>query len=136
MYPLLHAAGYASQPDAFSPDDGLELRDLYITNAVKCVPPDNKPSGEEFAACRPYLGEELASLPRLKVVLALGQGAYRSLLGMLRAEGAVRRFADHPFAHGASFRTPAGLWVVASYHTSRYNIQTGRLTGAMFSELL
>lgn len=136
MYPLLHRAGFASHGDALAADDGLRLRDLYISNAVKCVPPDNKPAPAEFACCRPYLAEELASLPQLRVVVALGQGAYISTLRHFQAVGKAGRLADYPFAHGAVYRLAEGPWLAASYHTSRYNIQTRRLTERMFLDLL
>lgn len=136
MYPLLHRAGLASQPLALRSGDGLTLRDLYITNAVKCLPPQNKPSNDEFARCLPFLATELASLPELKVLILLGQGAYLSYLRLLRQQGLLKRLADHPFAHGACFRSEGGPWVLASYHTSRYNIQTGRMTQGMFLSLL
>ncbi len=136
MYPLLHRQGFTSQAGVTAADDGLTLHDLYISNAVKCVPPDNKPTPAEFACCRPYLAEELASLSRLRVVVALGQGAFLSVLRLLQAQGTVGRLADYPFSHGAVYRPGTGPWLVASYHTSRYNIQTRRLTEAMFCELL
>ncbi len=136
MYPLLHAAGFSNQAEVRDISDGLTLRDLYITNAVKCAPPENKPGPDEFERCQPYLEAELASLPRLRVVLALGQGAYTSYLRLLRRQGRVGRLADHPFGHGRLFRPEEGPWVVASYHTSRYNIQTGRLDRGMFLDLL
>jgi uracil-DNA glycosylase family 4 len=136
MYPLLHRAGFASRGDVLAADDGLRLHDLYVSNAVKCVPPDNKPTPAEFASCRPYLAEELASLPRLRVIVALGQGAYTSTLRHFQAAGKIGRLAGYPFAHGAVYRFAAGPWLVASYHTSRYNIQTRRLTEAMFLALL
>lgn len=136
MYPLLHRAGLASQADAVAADDGLVLEDLYITNAVKCVPPQNRPTIEEFANCLPYLTEELGSLGRLRVVILLGQGAYTSYLRLLKSRGTIERLSDHPFGHGRAFRIPGGPWVLASYHTSRYNIQTGRMTQEMFLALL
>nr|NIS39965.1 uracil-DNA glycosylase [Desulfuromonadales bacterium] len=136
MYPLLHRAGFASQGEAVHAEDGLELNDLYITNAVKCVPPENKPKTDEFARCQPYLDEELSSLTHLRVVLLLGQGAYQSYLRLLKARGAIDRLSEYPFAHGRAFRPGDGPWVLASYHTSRYNVQTGRITPAMFMDLL
>ncbi len=136
MYPLLHRAGFASQAEATHREDGLQLRDLYIANAVKCLPPDNKPTPQEFAACRPYLAEELKALPGLRVVVALGQGAFTSYLRLLQAQGVIGRLADYPFRHGAHYRPGGGSWLVPSYHTSRYNIQTGRLTEEMFLRLL
>ncbi|PLX83602.1 MAG: uracil-DNA glycosylase [Desulfuromonas sp.] len=136
MYPLLHRAGYASQAEANDAADGLQLRDLYISNAVKCVPPGNKPELAEFENCRPFLEAELNHLCRLRVVILLGQGAFTSYLRMLRAQGVIGRLADYPFAHGASYRPARGPQLVASYHTSRYNVQTGRMTEGMFLDLL
>jgi uracil-DNA glycosylase family 4 len=136
MYPLLHEAGFASQAEATDRDDGLTLKDLYITNAVKCLPPDNKPDTGEFERCRPFLARELESLNRLRVVVLLGQGAYTSYLRLLRARGAIERIGAYPFAHGAAYRPSGGPWLVASYHTSRYNVQTGRMNREMFLTLL
>lgn len=136
MYPLLHRAGFASCGEALAADDGLRLNDLYISNAVKCVPPDNKPTPGEFANCRPYLAEELASLTRLRVVVALGQGAFNSYLRQMQVDGRLGRLADYPFSHGAVYRPAGGPWLVASYHTSRYNVQTRRMTEEMFLQLL
>lgn len=136
MYPLLHQAGYASQPQVLSADDGLQLQDLYITNAVKCLPPENLPRPEEYTACRPFLATELAALPRLRVVLALGQGAYSSCLRLFKAQGKIGRLSDHPFAHGVECQIPAGPLLVGCYHTSRYNVQTGRMTPKLFLDLL
>lgn len=136
MYPLLHRAGFASQPQVESAEDGLSLRDLYISNAVKCLPPENKPTPAEFNNCRGYLEHELESLPRLKVVVPLGQGAFVSCLRLFRHRGMISRMADFPFAHGAVYPLPGGPTLVPSYHTSRYNVQTGRITPGMFLALL
>jgi uracil-DNA glycosylase family 4 len=136
MYPLLHQAGYASRPTVRAVDDGLQLQDLYITNAVKCLPPENLPRPEEYAACRPFLARELAALPQLKVVLALGQGAYVSCLRLFKEQGRLQRLADHPFGHGAVCELPGALLLVGCYHTSRYNVQTGRMTPELFQNLL
>ncbi len=136
MYPLLHRAGFASRPDAVHAEDGLALRDLYITNAVKCLPPDNRPTPEEFANCTSFLAAELASLPRLKVVLLLGQGAFSSYLRLLKSQRGLERMGDYPFAHGRVYRPKEGPLFVASYHTSRYNLQTGRIDEAMFLDVL
>ncbi|MFA5515138.1 MAG: uracil-DNA glycosylase [Desulfuromonadales bacterium] len=136
MYPLLYRAGLASQAEATHIGDGLQLHDLYITNAVKCVPPGNKPEPSEFSACRPWLAAELANMPRLRVIVALGQGAFLSMLRLLKDAGKIGRLADFPFAHQTAYSIPGGPVLVASYHTSRYNIQTGRLTEAMFDSLL
>lgn len=136
MYPLLYEAGFSNQPEATSRDDGLVLKDLYLTNAVKCLPPDNKPIATEFHACRNYLVEELDSLPHLKVILALGGDAFRSLLQLYRDRGELRKMSEFSFAHGAVYRFEKAPILVGSYHTSRYNIQTGRLTTEMFRGLL
>ena len=136
MYPLLHQAGYASQSTVISANDGLQLQDLYITNAVKCLPPENLPGPEEYTACRPFLAAELAALPRLQVVLALGQGAYASCLRLFKEQGRLARLRDHPFAHGRVCRLAGGPLLVGCYHTSRYNVQTGRMTAQLFLDLL
>jgi len=136
MYPLLFDAGLSNQPHAVSRQDGLQLKDLYLTNAVKCLPPGNKPRADEFHACRNYLLEELASLPRLRVIVALGGDAFRSLLQVYRAWGKVERLSDYRFGHGVSYHFDGAPSLVGSYHTSRYNIQTNRLTVPMFEELL
>jgi uracil-DNA glycosylase family 4 len=136
MYPLLHEAGLANQPLAEHAEDGLDLDDLYIVNAVKCVPPENKPKGDEFNNCRPYLAQELAALKNLKVVIALGRGAFDSCLKHFRSSGLIDRPAGYPFAHGARFELAPGFWLVACYHTSRYNVQTGRMTAPMFRQFL
>lgn len=136
MYPLLHEAGFASRAEATGRGDGLTLRDLYITNAVKCLPPDNKPETGEFERCRPFLARELESLVRLQVVVLLGQGAFTSYLRLLRVRGVIDRIGAYPFAHGAAYRPHGTPWMVASYHTSRYNIQTGRMNREMLLALL
>jgi len=136
MYPLLHKAGFASQSQATHCGDGLELKGLYISNAVKCLPPDNKPAPQEFAHCRPFMAQELASLSRLRVVLLLGQGAFTSFMRYLAEQKIVDRPGRFVFSHGGVYRPEGGPILVASYHTSRYNVQTGRITPAMFLELL
>jgi uracil-DNA glycosylase family 4 len=136
MYPLLYRCGLSSRRQAVSTDDGLELRDLYITNAVKCLPPENRPNTAEFATCRPYLEKELQLLPNLRVIIALGHGAHRSLLRLFQAQGLVKRLSDAPFGHGSSFRLASGRWLLGCYHTSRYNVQTGRIDEQKFLTLI
>lgn len=136
MYPLLHRAGFSNQLEALSADDGLALRDLYITNAVKCLPPENRPNAEEFAECRPYLEAELPALKHLRVIIALGHGAHNSLLRLFQAQGVIKRLSDIPFGHASSVLLPNGLWLVGCYHTSRYNVHTGRMNEKMFLDLL
>jgi uracil-DNA glycosylase len=108
-------------------DDGLTLNGAFITNAVRCVPPENKPTPDEIKTCRPYVEAQLAGLPRAKVLLALGQIAHQSAIKV-----AGGKLPKYPFGHGNIHRIHTG-WVVAdSYHCSRYNTNTGRLTPAMF----
>ena len=136
MYPLLHQAGFANQSQILSADDGLELHDLYITNAVKCLPPENKPNAAEFTACRPYLEKELQELKALRVIIALGHGAHNSLLRLFQAQGLIKRLAEVPFGHGSTHQLANGLTLIGCYHTSRYNVQTGRMNNRMFLDLL
>ncbi|MGQ0676126.1 MAG: uracil-DNA glycosylase [Rhodospirillales bacterium] len=127
LYSTLLKFGFARGRYAEHAGDGLELADCRITNAVRCVPPENKPTGGELAACRPYLAAEIASLPRLEVVLALGGIAHRAVLAALGLR--VSAFA---FKHGALHHLRNGLALADSYHCSRYNTNTGKLTPAMF----
>jgi uracil-DNA glycosylase family 4 len=136
MYPLLHQAGFANQSEILSADDGLELHDLYITNAVKCLPPENKPNAAEFTACRPYLEKELQELKALRVIIALGHGAHNSLLRLFQSQGLIKRLGEVPFGHGSTHQLANGLKLVGCYHTSRYNVQTGRMNNRMFLDLL
>lgn len=127
LYRTLHRFGLASQPRSIGPSDGLTLNGCRITNAVKCVPPQNKPEPAEVRACNPYLAGELAELPADGAILALGAIAHRAVL---LATG--QRASAYPFAHGAVHRLPDGRVLFDSYHCSRYNTQTNRLTDAMF----
>jgi len=131
LYRMLHRHGLASAPESVSADDGLRLHRCRITNAVKCLPPENKPLTEEVVRCNGYLRAELAALARGTVVLALGRVAHGAVL---RAFGLTQ--AHYPFAHGAEHRLPEGPLLIDSYHCSRYNTQTGRLTEAMFGAVM
>jgi uracil-DNA glycosylase family 4 len=127
LYQTLPRFGLASGRYAATPDDGLSPRDCRITNAVRCVPPANLPSTAEINACNSFLADEFASMPHLRVVLALGLVAHKAVL---RARGLK---ASHvAFRHGASHVLPDGLLLADSYHVSRLNTNTGRLTEAMF----
>ena len=126
LYETLHAFGLASRPVSKEADDGLRLRGCRITNAVKCLPPQNRPTGEEVRNCRAYLAAELAELAPGSLVLALGGVAHKAVVAALGG-----RQVDHPFAHGAEHRL-GELRLLDSYHCSRYNTQTGRLTAEMF----
>jgi len=127
LYATLHAYGFASRAVADSPDDGLALIDCRITNAVKCLPPDNKPAPGEVRECNAYLVADLAALPAKAAVLALGRIAHDAAL---RALGLAAR--GFPFGHGARHPLSHGRMLFDSYHCSRYNTNTGRLTEPMF----
>jgi uracil-DNA glycosylase family 4 len=127
LYGTLHAYGYASQPVATGRDDGLTLAGCRITNAVKCLPPQNKPRPAEIRECNAFLAADLATLPAGGAVLALGRIAHDAALRALS-----QRPAAHPFAHGARHALADGAALFDSYHCSRYNTNTGRLTPAMF----
>jgi len=131
LYETLHALGFGSQSVSVSADDPLQLRGLRITNSVKCLPPQNKPLPEEIAHCNAFLRAELAALPSVRVLLALGRIAHDAALDAM----AIRRGAAK-FAHGAEHRLENGLVLVDSYHCSRYNTNTGRLTPAMFHDVV
>lgn len=130
LYQALHRLGLASAPASVSRDDGLRLHDCRITNAVKCLPPANKPRPEEVATCRRWLSAELAG-GQPKVILALGRIAHEAVLDAFELRRAAYRFA-----HGAEHALPGHPLLIDSYHCSRYNTQTRRLTEAMFVEVL
>jgi uracil-DNA glycosylase family 4 len=127
LYATLHKFGYASAPESVAANDGLTLTGCRITNAVKCLPPANKPEPAEIRACNGFLAAELAALPDEATILALGRIAHEAVL---RALG--HKLKDYPFAHGSDHRLPDCRRLVSSYHCSRYNTQTRRLTPAMF----
>ncbi len=131
LYATLHAFGWASEPVSSSRDDGLILKGARITNAVKCVPPENKPTSIEVATCNPFLRRELQALRPESVVLALGAIAHGAVLRAFELPAARLRFA-----HGAEHRLPEGRWLVDSYHCSRYNTNTRRLTTEMFQDVV
>ncbi len=127
LYRTLHAHGFASRAESVARDDGLKLRDCRITNAVKCLPPANKPLPAEIRACNGYLAAELSTLPATALVIALGGIAHAAVLRACGMKAAQARFA-----HGALHVLPDGRRLLDSYHCSRYNTQTRRLTPAMF----
>ena len=132
LYRALYETGFASQAESRSRDDGLTLSDVYITAAVRCAPPDNKPSPAEFANCRSYLEREIDALRNVRVVVALGALAFHSYLGILRDRGFIQSRAPFRFGHGLEHRIAPGLPVlVSSYHPSQQNTATGKLTPAM-----
>jgi uracil-DNA glycosylase family 4 len=141
LYRALFETGFASQPESRAMGDGLKLEDAYITAAVRCAPPDNKPAPGEFKRCRPYLERELDLLKQVRVVVALGKLAANTYLGILRDRGVIRSRAQFPFGHGREHivganhmdvNHPILLW---SYHPSQQNTATGKLTAEMLREV-
>ena len=135
MYPILYKVGFASQPTATDRTDGLKLIECYITAAVRCAPPDNKPLPSELANCAPYLDRELAILKNVKVVVALGKIAFDSYLNLLRRDGVIASRAGYIFRHAAEYPMPNGITLLASYHPSNQNTATGKLTAKMFENV-
>ena len=136
LYARLYEAGFANQPTSVEANDGLELRDTYISAGARCAPPDNRPLPEELRNCAGYLEEELAIL-RPRVVLALGAIAFHAYLRLLVKQGRIDSVGSYAFSHGAECKLPGGLpHLFASYHPSQQNTQTGRLTPAMFDAVL
>jgi len=134
LYPTLVEFGFADGIFAARPDDGLTLVGCRITNAVRCVPPQNKPEAAEVNACRHFLAAEIAAMPRLRAILCLGGLSHGAVLGAL----GLRRSA-YPFRHGACYpltREAGTILLADSYHCSRYNTNTGRLTTAMFQSVV
>jgi uracil-DNA glycosylase family 4 len=135
MYPVLYETGFASQPTATDRNDGMKLKDLYITAAVRCAPPDNKPLPQELAECAYFLDRELAGLEKVKVVVALGKIGFDAYLNYLKRGGLLTTRAPYLFKHGAHYPLPNGKVLLASYHPSNQNTQTGKLTRKMFVEI-
>jgi len=157
MYPVLYETGFANQPNATDRNDGLALKDLYITAAVRCAPPQNKPTPQELTNCCYFLDREIAGLKNVKVVVALGKIGFDAYLNYVKrrlsdpephptlpqkarkdgppAESVTLRRKDYLFRHAASYRLPGGKVLLASYHPSNQNTQTGKLTRKMFVEI-
>ncbi len=127
LYPTLAKVGLSEGEYGASPEDGLRLTGCRITNAVRCVPPENKPTGAEAKACRPFLVAEIEAMTNLRVILALGVVAHNAVLATLG-----ERLAAYKFKHGSVHDLGRTFWFADSYHCSRYNTNTGRLTEAMF----
>jgi uracil-DNA glycosylase family 4 len=135
LFPVLHEAGFASQPRAVSRDDGMTLTDLWISALVHCAPPANKPTPEEQRTCASWLDEEILLLKHLRVVVCLGKIAFDGLLAHARRTGQLTSRSGLAFAHGAEFTLTNGVAVIASYHPSLQNTNTGRLTRPMFLKI-
>ena len=135
MYPVLHETGFANQPTATDRNDGLVLTDLYITAAARCAPPDNKPLPQELANCSSFLDRELDALRKMKVIVALGKIGFDAYLNHLKRRGAITTRAPYVFRHAASYQLLDGKVLLASYHPSNQNTNTGKLTREMFVEI-
>lgn len=135
LYGALHIAGFANQPNSDHRNDGLKLTDCYITAAVHCAPPGNKPNLLEFKRCRPYLVEELQLFRRAQVVIVLGKIAFDSFLAAYQANGAILSKPRPRFGHGAAYELAQGTWLICSYHPSQQNTFTGKLTRPMFQSI-
>ena len=129
LYPALYRAGFANQPSALSRDDGLVLKDLYLTASGRCAPPANKPSPEELNNCQPYLERELEIL-KPKVIVCLGRIAFERILRIYSIRNSTWKFG-----HGTLRQMENGIWVLCSYHPSQQNTLTGKLTVKMFDEI-
>lgn len=130
LYETLFKYGFSNQSEATANNDGLKLKQCRITNAVKCLPPENKPTSAEVNTCNAYLEQELATLGKGTVVLVLGGIAHKATLKALQLKQ-----KDYPFAHNKTYTLPNDRYLVTSYHCSRYNTQTKRLTPAMFHKV-
>ena len=130
LYQTLHRFGYASAAESVNLSDGLTLTDCRISNAVKCLPPENKPTGDEINTCNRFLRHEIASSEAVEVIVALGTIAHNAVLKAYQVT-----LSAYPFGHAQEHRLPDGRLLIDSYHCSRYNTQTGRLTEAMFEQV-
>jgi uracil-DNA glycosylase len=135
MYPVLYETGFANQPNATDRNDGLVLKDIYITAAVRCAPPANKPTPQELANCSQFLDREIAGLKNVKVVVALGRIGFDAYLNYLKRKNMLPSRKSYLFKHGARYLLPDGKLLLASYHPSNQNTQTGKLTRTMFVEI-
>ena len=135
LYPVLHATGFASQATAWSRDDGMQLRDLWISSVVRCAPPGNKPLPEEVKNCAPFLNEEIAILTNLRVVVCLGKIAFDGYLAHLLRSGKISSRKGLVFRHGAEYAVPDGQHILATYHPSLQNTNTGLLTKEMLQRV-
>jgi len=135
MCPILYETGFASQPAATDRNDGLFLKDLYITAAARCAPPDNKPLPQELVNCSSFLDRELDGLENVRVVVALGRIGFEAYLNYLRRKNVISGKREYEFRHGAEYKYPDGRVLLASYHPSNQNTQTGKLTKEMFRNI-
>jgi uracil-DNA glycosylase len=135
MYPVLYETGFANQPTTTGRTDGLVLTDVYITAAARCAPPANKPLPQELANCAPYLERELEGLKNVRVIVALGRIGFEAYLNYLKRRKLIAGKREYQFHHGAEYTLPDGRILLASYHPSNQNTQTGKLTKVMFRKI-
>ncbi len=135
LYGTLHKFGFASQPESLSRDDGMELQNCYITAAVRCAPPANKPTKDEFGNCRPYLLQELKLLTNIRVIIALGKIAFDAVITCSKILNWNTFSKKQQFKHGQQVKIRENLYLVASYHPSQQNTFTGKLTREMFENI-
>ena len=137
LYTALHRHGFANQPKSEGNDDGLRLRDIFITAVCRCAPPGNKPSTEEIRNCLPFLEAEMDLIGRFQGIIALGQIAYTHILNLIKSRNDGVAIEYNKFSHSKTVipRDGNAPWILASYHPSRQNTQTGRLTKPMFDEI-
>jgi len=135
MYPVLHELGFASQPRATAADDGMKLRGAWIGSVVRCAPPGDKPAPVEIRNCGRHLDSEIGALPQVRVVVCLGKIAWDGYLAHLVTAGTIARRSLYRFGHGAEYMLPNGLHLLASYHPSLRNTNTGKLDTAMFARV-
>jgi len=135
MYPVLYDLGFASQPTGVSRDDGLKLRHAWIASVVRCAPPGDKPTPQEIRNCATHLAGEIEALPRVRVVVCLGKIAFDGYLAHLLQTGVIEKKSIYRFSHGAQYVLPNGLHLLASYHPSLRNTNTGRLNRTMFTRV-
>ncbi|MGH9595876.1 MAG: uracil-DNA glycosylase [Edaphobacter sp.] len=135
MYPVLHELGFASKPRAIARDDGLKLRHVWIASVVRCAPPGDKPLPQEIRNCAIHLTDEIKALARIRVVVCLGKIAFDGYLAYLLQVGIIPRKSEYRFSHGAQYLLPNGLHLLATYHPSLRNTNTGRLNRTMFTRI-
>lgn len=135
LYRVLHKTGFASQPTSTHRDDGLQLHNAFITAAVHCAPPANKPSPQEITNCAPHMENEIQALKRVKLVVVLGKIAFDAYLNFLKRQGKLKTKAGFTFAHGASYPLPDGKTLLCAYHPSLQNTLTGKLTEKMLTDV-
>ncbi|MGH9650683.1 MAG: uracil-DNA glycosylase, partial [Terriglobales bacterium] len=135
LYPVLHDSGFASQASSRHRHDGLALHGAYITAMARCAPPANKPTPQELANCAPFLDRELACLKNVRVVVALGKIAFDGYLRYLKRKGVLTTASRFVFGHGARYLLPDGKILLASYHPSMQNTNTGKLTRGMLLKI-